>query len=151
MLRLAALIVVAGALAACDGLAPAAPAAPDASRPSLFGGPPPVRPAPAAEVDGGSSALGGAAGGLPADADGTPALPAWTPGPAAAQRNSLLRPYPSQGQVLGQQRMLLGNDIRQQEAGRDSLSLQLQQGMERDRLDAARLQQQIDQDRARNP
>jgi hypothetical protein len=72
-------------------------------------------------------------------------------GPALLEtpRNELQLPYPSQQQVLQQQQMQLNQGIRQQTTNRDALGQQLQQGVLRDQLDAQRLQQQIDRDRAR--
>ena len=136
MRMLATLIVVTLALAACDLLAPAAA---DPSRPSLFPGtPPPRSQVPTRQAP---------AGQFPANQlDATQSL---SPAATATPRSDLLQPYPGQRQVLGQQRLLLDQGIRQQETSRDALSLQLQQGAERDRLDALRLQQQIEQDRTR--
>jgi hypothetical protein len=136
--RICAALTLAALTAACDVFAPAGP---DPDRPSLFGASarpmyrPPAQPAAAPQ----------APTATPDAAQGT-----WGPALLETPRNDLLRPYPSQQQVLQQQQMQLNQGIRQQDTNRDSLGQQLQQGVMRDQLDAQRLQQQIERDRARN-
>lgn len=132
----AVLTVLTLTIAACDTFAPAAP---DASRPSLFG-PTPTSPAPASPAASYPDPAG-AAGATQAG---------WTPGLVAAPRNDLSQPYPSQQQVLQQQQMQLNQGIGQQATSRDSLSQQLQQGAAQRQQETQSIQQMIQQDRARN-
>jgi len=123
MQTIAALGLAALALAACDSMAPAAP---DPARPSLSAGTAGEAPAPQP------------VGGL---------VPAVQPAPGFATDRGYLQAWPTQQQVLDQQRSLLGSDIRLQDANRTQLQQQLQQGAARDQQDALRLQQQLEQQR----
>jgi hypothetical protein len=128
MRSIVALALAASTLAACDSFAPAGP---DPSRPSLLGQP--AQPAPARATP----ASRGRGGDVMQDG--------WVPSVQAER--GYVRPYPSQRRILDQQRGMLGQDVRQQDTSRILLQQQLQRGMESDRLDALRLQQQLEQQR----
>jgi hypothetical protein len=133
----AALAVVAMTTAACDTFALSGD---DPNRVSLFGSSTPMYRPP------GTQPAASRATGAPSDT-----LPIAS-GPALleTQRNDLLQPYPGRQQVLQQQQMQLNQGISQQETNRNALGQQLQQGVMRDQMDAQRIQQQIERDRARN-
>jgi hypothetical protein len=73
----------------------------------------------------------------------------WAPAIPATRSDAFSQPYPSQPQVLQQQRQQLYQSIQQQDTSRSTLSQQLQQGTASDQLQVQQLQQQIDRDRAR--